>query len=268
MRRGTEAGTGGSGPEQSILSKRKTLDGEAAFVDVRFAPSEYGLKLAAVTADGRARLFECEQPLTLASWTSEDLEPTNVGGVSATDVSDSAAMSTTWTTAALDWMPAPFGGCLVGEEPTETLAIAGRGGRLAIWSRSPKTLRWVRLEKVDAHSPEAGGVKDVAWCPNLCRKYEIVATCGAGATLWRIDFCTAEDGRSVAHGRKEICCKISALKVLVPGVAEVGMIWRCGWNLTGTSLALCPTDCEMQVWRTDASLAWQQECTIDLKRDA
>merc|ERR550532_3131044 len=54
--------------------QRWSHQGEGPWVDVRFAPAPLGLKLAAVTADGKARVFECVNALDLRTWEQEDIE--------------------------------------------------------------------------------------------------------------------------------------------------------------------------------------------------
>mmetsp|Transcript_61861 Transcript_61861/g.135933 ORF Transcript_61861/g.135933 Transcript_61861/m.135933 type:complete len:365 (-) Transcript_61861:92-1186(-) len=236
--------------------RRAQLQCDGPVVDVRFAPAPVGIKLAACTADGRAKVFECVNALDLRSWEPEDLELPGQRPAAA-------AAGAGCSSAALDWMPAPFGSG--GDEHGEALAVAGRAGRLAIWVKE-KAGRWKELAGTEAHPVAGGGVKDVAWCPNLCRPYEIVATCGAGAALWRVDFSTQDEGYGGTYGRKETscACQLQLLKQLMPSADEACLVWRCSWNLTGTTLALCPEGGEVSVWKATASLEWRPECEIDL----
>merc|ERR1711957_586941 len=116
-----------------------------------------------------------------------------------------------------------------------------------------------------------GGIKDVAWCPNLCRPYELLVTCGAGASLWRLDFPSLSDdyrgGPSAAAGagsagyrgkQKNQHCQLQRLTELIPAAHDACPIWRCHWNLTGTTLALCPEAGEVSLWKTDASQEWRE----------
>lgn len=227
--------------------RRAQLQFDGPVVDVRFAPSTFGLKLAACTSDGKARVYECVNALDLRSWEHEDLE---------VPAHRQAAAS---SSAAIDWMPAPFGGSVAAnpDDRGEILAVGGRGGKLAIWGKD-KNSRWKELISAEAHQLPAGGVKDLAWCPNLCRNYEVIATCGAGAKLWRVDIV-----------RKDVTpiCQLHAMKELAPSPAEdiaAAMIWRCSWNLIGTTLALCGEGGQMSVWKVDASLEWREECDVHL----
>merc|ERR1711972_700880 len=222
-----------------------TLSCDGPVVDVRFAPAALGLKLAACVADGKARVFEFPNALDFKQWEHEDLETKK------------------WprcTSAAIDWMPTPFGGS--SDTDRETLALAGRGGRLAIWAKG-KANHWTELTSVEAHDSDGAGVKDVAWCPNLCREYEIIATCGSGAKLWRVDFSVHDERngprRDAPHG-----CQLQLLKELISADSEVCPVWRCSWNLTGTTLALCPEGTEVSVWKADAALEWVQQCDIEM----
>lgn len=215
----------------------------AAVLDVRFAPAPLGLKLASCSDNRKVRIFECADPLDLAEWLPEDLD---CPARSAAPRSGAAAGHT-----ALDWKPIPLGG---GAEDGETIAIVDSEGRLAFWARQ-KNNRWNEVASVEAH-PGQGGAKDVAWCPNLCRPYELVATCGAGAALWRFELPSGFD-----HGRKDAIEPTSPLSLLChlvdPADERVGVIWRCSWSLAGTTLALCPEEGEVSIWKTDAALEWR-----------
>jgi len=246
--------------------RRWQHSGDAPWVDIRFAPAPLGLKLAAVTADGKVRVFECVNALDLRNWEPEDVEthtsrptaassqPAQPGPVVATGGSAVGCMS-----AALDWMCVPFGGGA--EERSETFALGGRGGRLSIWAKHNN--RWKELVSEEAHDPESGGVKDVAWCPNLCRPYEIVATCGAGARLWRVDLPSTDETQGVRKDSGNTSCRLTLLMDLIPASDKACPVWRCSWNLMGTTLALCPESGEVSIWKCNASLKWRRECEVE-----
>eukprot|EP00930_Biecheleria_cincta_P085698 TRINITY_DN75075_c0_g1_i1.p1 TRINITY_DN75075_c0_g1~~TRINITY_DN75075_c0_g1_i1.p1 ORF type:complete len:354 (-),score=54.95 TRINITY_DN75075_c0_g1_i1:95-1156(-) len=219
-------------------------------VDVRFAPAALGLKFAACTADGQARVFECANALDLRSWESEDLD-----NFTSEPISQASAMSS--MSAALDWKQVPL--AAPAEEQAEVIALGGRGC-LAIWAKD-KGSRWREKASMEAHPVAKGGIKDVAWCLNLCRPYEVVATCGAGAALWRVDILLPEGGKASGGC---VSCTLQCLKELFPPGHEACPVWRCSWNLTGTTLALCPEGGEVSIWKADASLDWRPECEIEL----
>lgn len=233
---------------------------EGPVVDVRFAPTAFGLKLACCTVEGKARVYSCTSMLDMKLWDFEDIEEkglmkdqreakTNYAELDAQG--DAMEMS-----AALDWMPTPFGG--PNEQGRgETIAIA-RGKRLCIWTKDHKG-KWVYAAGDDRPSSQRdGGIKDVAWCPNMCRQSEIIATCGAGAKLWQLEM-------QEAVSRQQ--WRLQELKVLVPPDSPDCPVWRCSWNLTGTSLALCPEGYQMSVWKQDRNLVWQQETRLDIEED-
>lgn len=241
-----------------------TLQCEGPVVGVRFSPASIGLKVAACTVTGRSRIFECSNPSldVQGTWEPEDLEPQRPGAAAPEAAGAPAQLG-----AALDWMPAPFGGGAA--EDREALALAG-SGRLTIWVR--RGGRWTDVANEVLPPGDAdGGVKDVAWCPNLCRPYELVCTCGQGATLWRVELSLRDERgeRGGSYGRKDLGppCHLQKLKELVPPGAELCPVWRCSWNLTGTSLALCPEGGEgaVSVWKADALIDdWRQELEIDV----
>jgi len=233
---------------------------EDLVVDVRFAPSVFGCKLAACTLEGQVRIFE--RASEHSHWEPEELESSRINApVSRFDKRFSAA---------LDWMPVPFGGARSSDD-VETLAVADRSGSLAIWAKSVSRsrARWHELASVVAHSESNGGVRDVAWCPNLCRNYEIVATCGAGAALWRVSFSESEDHDHRASKRQreaQPACQLQLLRELMPASNGIS-VWRCSWNVMGSILSLCPEDREVVVWKADPSLEWRQHCQIRMRAE-
>lgn len=242
-------------PKWDALKSLTDFDGPV--VDVRVSPPSLGMKLATVTADGKARVFEKSHT---TEWDHEDLELPKQGPGAA-----SSAASSTCTSAALDWMPGPFGS--PGPDARgEVLAVGSR--QLTIWVKQ-KDRKWEPMANAEVHSISSGGIKDVAWCPNLCRTYEVVATCGAGAALWRVDFPPEDASRQIsAYGRKDAAVKLTLLKQLIPSEDEACPVWRCSWNLIGSCLALCPEGSEVQVWKADAAMEWRPESDIDLSGSA
>jgi len=267
--RGAESSMGSATTGPTVppaWQQRWSHQGEGPWVDVRFAPTPLGLKLAAVTADGKARVFECVNALDLRTWEQEDIETqtSRLTAASFQPIQPGLAAATVGDgcmSAALDWMCVPYGGS--SEERSEMIAVGGRGGRLSIWAKSN---RWKELASDVAHPRETGGVKDVAWCPNLCRPYEIVATCGAGARLWRVDIPSMDETQGVTHARKDsgnLSCRLQLLMELMPATDKACPVWRCSWNLMGTTLALCPESGEVSIWKCNASLQWRRECEVE-----
>eukprot|EP00746_Dinoflagellata_sp_MGD_P153961 gnl/MRDRNA2_/MRDRNA2_84565_c0_seq2.p1 gnl/MRDRNA2_/MRDRNA2_84565_c0~~gnl/MRDRNA2_/MRDRNA2_84565_c0_seq2.p1 ORF type:complete len:274 (+),score=35.41 gnl/MRDRNA2_/MRDRNA2_84565_c0_seq2:95-916(+) len=214
-------------PRRAVLNESK-----GAAADVRFAPRQFGLKLAVASAEGVARAYEWSDPLRLQAYQVEDLQCFPQA-----------------TCVALDWN--------MNATSSETIAIVGGEGKLAIWGKSSRG-RWTVSCSIDAHPAEPyGGVKDVAWAPNLCRPYELIATVGIGVVLWRLDGLPREPTSGMSGA------SLSQLRQLVPADPHVGMHWRCSWNLTGTSLALCPENGEVSIWRTDSELEWRAVCKLE-----
>lgn len=257
----SDRGQRSGGASANTWPKVGTLQCEGPVVGVRFSPASIGLKVAACTVSGRSRIFECASSSlesAASTWEQEDLEPR----ASPPESGGPAQLG-----AALDWMPAPFGGGAA--EDREALALAG-AGRLTIWVRRGGRWTDVATTEVASLGDVDGGVKDVAWCPNLCRPYELVCTCGNGAALWRVELSLRDDRgeRGGGYGRKDLGppCHLQKLKELVPPGAELCPVWRCSWNLTGTTLALCPEGGEgaVSVWKADALIDdWRQEVEID-----
>mmetsp|Transcript_60133 Transcript_60133/g.127391 ORF Transcript_60133/g.127391 Transcript_60133/m.127391 type:complete len:522 (+) Transcript_60133:132-1697(+) len=251
------------------VKSRQTLNCECPVVDVKFCPVAIGLKVACGLADGKVKIWNCQSKTNLKQWVcTADLNPTP----QLLRTKDKGRMGdiAKCTSAALDWMPVAY------DRPdfTEVLALGGYAGCLHIWANTAEG--WKSQATMTAHPLDKGGVKDVAWCPNLCRGFEIVATCGAGAKLWRVEFhMSGNDGiggednidwGGPLAGYKETHqpVTISPLQQLVTPENEICPIWRCSWSLSGTALAISPDGGEVSVWKAHTSSVWRQECNIDL----
>lgn len=245
-----------------------TLTCEGPVVDVRFAPSLFGLKVAACTAHGRVKVFECNGGDVKGGWDTngEDVEPLQRGlgfsqsfGASAAAASDSAGAGEQLG-AAMDWLSPPFGAGAAADD-RESLAVV-HGGRLSMYTR--RGGQWAELCQA-AKGDLLRDAKDLAWCPNLCRPYELIATVAAAVALWRVTL----DGD--ASGGRSGAPQISMLQLLAGVDPEGDMFWRCSWNLTGTSLALCQEGGEgfVSVWKASTvGEEWRQECEIGTDVDA
>eukprot|EP00923_Selenidium_pygospionis_P046648 GHVN01080573.1.p1 GENE.GHVN01080573.1~~GHVN01080573.1.p1 ORF type:complete len:376 (+),score=55.88 GHVN01080573.1:393-1520(+) len=69
-----------------------------------------------------------------------------------------------------------------------TFAVAGTNGELKLWMETDSGLKeWTCVAKGKSHTDQ---IKDVGWSPNLCRTYDLIATCGCGLPslcVWRLD---------------------------------------------------------------------------------
>eukprot|EP00928_Gymnodinium_smaydae_P010138 TRINITY_DN13806_c0_g1_i1.p2 TRINITY_DN13806_c0_g1~~TRINITY_DN13806_c0_g1_i1.p2 ORF type:complete len:369 (-),score=73.29 TRINITY_DN13806_c0_g1_i1:55-1161(-) len=229
-------------PPKLLVSHSLSMD--APVVDVRVAPAPLGLRLAACTPEGKVKIFESQSARGYDQWAHEELPRSDLRPAAAAAAAGAAQAAVPF--AALDWMPVPFGSS-ESEGSQATLAVAGRAGKLCIWMRSAKG--WVEAHSTTDATLASGTVRDVAWCPNLCRSYEIIATCGKGVTLWKVELC-AEGGRV---GRKNP--EMKALAKLELDDPEA-IVQRVNWNLTGTILAVCAEGAEVSLWRQDATLEW------------
>jgi nucleoporin SEH1 len=101
--------------------------------------------------------------------------------------------------------------------------------------------RWEKLDQFEVH---VAPVKDMAWAPNLCRPYEILATVGE------------EDVATLFKWEND---SLQKLQVLDCGEPD---LWRVAWNITGTLLAVSPESGQVSVWKTDAGHKWFNVCDI------
>eukprot|EP00929_Paragymnodinium_shiwhaense_P029028 TRINITY_DN16733_c0_g1_i1.p1 TRINITY_DN16733_c0_g1~~TRINITY_DN16733_c0_g1_i1.p1 ORF type:complete len:399 (-),score=76.96 TRINITY_DN16733_c0_g1_i1:83-1279(-) len=258
-------------------SKSARLEGEGPLTDVKFAPAHLGLKLAACTSDGKVRLWECADLIKHAQWDAEDLSHTypikgkqqGIGAVGQPVQTEDSMLYENMSTASLDWMPAPFGGSIHGDDKGDMFAVVGRLRRLSIWTKNQKTHKYAEVTYLDsAHSAMLHCVKDVAWCPNLCRTHEIIAVAGQGACLFRLDFHQVEgQGKNLIPG---IELKLSLLSSLLDDPEVI--VWRCSWNLVGTCLLLSTEGGKVSLWKATTAKSntsnewktdWQEEFNAD-----
>jgi len=198
--------------EQGFAWKKcfqKTLG--APVLDVRFASPALGIKFAAITAESQVSVFECTTPTTLQCWESQDVMIQGKGKPGA-----------------VDWKPVmPLASK---QDRLEVLAI-GLHDRLVI---AAKGARWVEQAYQELKNDSA--IQDVAWCPKTCRSYEMVATCGLGVQLWRLD-----------QSKDRSPWRLELLQDL-PLPDNKALVWRCSWNAMGSTLAACPENSEVCLW--------------------
>ena len=187
---------------------QKTLG--APVLDVRFAPPALGIKFAAITADSQVNVFETQS--TLQRWELQD--------VSLLD-------SHSGKPGALDWKPILP---LASKQDRLEMMAVGLHDRLAI---IVKGARWAEQAHQELKNP--GAIQDVAWCPKTSRSYEVVATCGLGVQLWRIE-----------RSQKDRSWQLEVLQELP--LPRKALVWRCSWNATGSTLAACPENSEVCLW--------------------
>jgi nucleoporin SEH1 len=186
-----------------FICKATLTEARRAVTCAQFAPRQYGLKLAIGSADGCVRIYEAVDIMNLAQW------PLNASLQAFTECCN-----------ALSWCHARF------EPPT--LVAAGPQGKIVIYRYSEAARAWqVALQIV---SPDAHAVLDVAWAPNVGRRFHLIAaaqeTCIKIYRLSR-DISTSDDSATDKDNT-----------VVLEHTQTISVnAWRCQWNVTGTVLA-------------------------------
>jgi nucleoporin SEH1 len=192
----TSSGSGGATTNSASTSRVK-WNLKAALTDARrgvtctdFAPRQWGLKLATGSLDGCVRIYEAVDIMNLSQWP--------VAATLQAFTSDTGCTSISWCTGRFD-------------PPT----LVTGGSHVVIYRYSDAARAWQSVMQLPAVSTD---VLDVAWAPNVGRRYHSIAV--ANEDTLRIFKLTRETPITVLS-QQEIA--VSA--------------WRCQWNVTGTVLA-------------------------------
>ena len=101
-------------------------------------------------------------------------------------------------------------------------------------------------------------VLDVAWAPNVGRRFHYIASAeGEQVKVYKL----LRDGNTMdGDGKKET----SAILTLSPSGVEIlhANAWRCQWNVTGTVLALSGDGGVVQLWKADSDGQFQCVSTV------
>lgn len=196
--------------------KASLTEARRAVTCLEFAPRHWGLKLAVGSADGCARIYEAVDIMNLTQWP-----------LAATLQSFAEGHKLGCTS--LSWCTGRF------EPPT---LVAG-GSHLVIYCYSESARAWQPLLQLPP--PDKGDVLDVAWAPNVGRRFHYIAS--AEGEQLRVYKLTRED-----KGKQKI-----GKHLAVESSQSIDTnAWRCQWNVTGTVLASSGDAGVVQLWKSDA----------------
>ncbi|KXS17004.1 WD40 repeat-like protein [Gonapodya prolifera JEL478] len=240
-------------------------DGRGVAQAVAFAPNWSGLKLATVSSDSRLRLYEALDPSNPAQWTMVDDVPFSSSTPSPSPASTpSRDVDSPYT---LSWSTSRF-------YPAQLVVGCGKENVARILRRDPITNRWSSAEVL---AGAADAILDVAWAPNVGRSYHLIATASRDHHV-RIYKLTPEHSSSSAPGtpseeqtsapnnsRRTSSAVTASPKGPLKYRAELVMddashsaeVWRCAWNVTGTSLATSGEDGRVRVWKASFLEEWK-----------
>eukprot|EP01035_Chromulina_nebulosa_P034084 gene34084-45694_t len=191
--------------------------------DVKFAPHNFGLKIATASGDGFIRIHEAPDVFDLTKWDllSEYL----------VDGPDSIRLEHGLT--CLAWNDNPF-------EPAK-IAVGGFSRRAVTLTFSDSGMN----EECMLGELHGNPVHDIAWAPSMGRSYHLIATASREPFI-RIHKLKKKDDGALEY--------ISPSQVIeTPNKSNV---CRVAWNSTGTMLATASEDETLYLWRKNFSGAW------------
>ena len=218
----------------SSLASRWTMKvtlGEArrAVTCVEFAPRHLGLKLAVGSEDGCVRIYEAVDIMNLSQWplaaALQSFSEENRLGCSC-----------------LSWCTGRF------EPPT---LVAG-GSHLVVYRYSQSTRAWQQLLQI---SPEKGDILDVAWAPNVGRRFHYIASAeNRQLRVFKLD-------REMIDQESSDSKKSGKLTLAREQIISTNA-WQCQWNVTGTVLSSAGNDGLVQFWKADADGTFEEVANV------
>ncbi|KAI2513702.1 hypothetical protein MHU86_842 [Fragilaria crotonensis] len=198
------------------LVRTNLTDARTHVTRVEFAPRHFGLQLATASADGICRIYEAVDLQNLSQWPLQ-------GSFQA--FSGSGGISS------LSWCTGRF------EPPT---LVVGGSTHLAIWRYIAASRQWTQMSL--QFPKHAGPVLDVAWAPNVGRRFHWIAATEQGGPLRVYQLNRLDD--------EEL--ELTSTQVL-PSQGS----WKCQWNVTGTVLATSGDAGVVQLWKSNPQGEWK-----------
>ena len=127
-----------------------------------------------------------------------------------------------------------------------TVAVAAGGGHLVVYRYADAARAWqsvlqLRIATAGSTSSSSSSSKilDVAWAPNVGRRYHSVAAAHeAGVTVYQLDRRSGGgSSNSSQNNNKDNNATTNAPAILSQQEIPLAATWRCQWNVTGTVLA-------------------------------
>lgn len=193
---------------------------------LEFAPRHWGLKLAVGSADGCVRIYEAVDIMNLSQWPLAAALQT---------FDEGSKLGCT----CLSWCNGRF------EPPT---LVAG-GSHLVIYRYSESARAWQPLLQLPA--PAKGDVLDVAWAPNVGRRFHYIASAeNQQLRIYKFRREAAGSDTKVADDENGAIQNSKHLKLESSQTIDANA-WRCQWNVTGTVLASSGDGGMVQLWKSD-----------------
>ncbi|CAB9518137.1 Nucleoporin SEH1 [Seminavis robusta] len=236
--------------------KTQLTEARKAVTCLEFAPRHWGLKLATGSADGCVRIYEAVDVMNLSQWPlAATLQAYGQGeGTSSALATDQLGVS------CLSWCTGRF------EPPT---LVVG-GSHLSIFRYMESARSWQPLLQL----PSSGNnlhVLDVAWAPNVGRRFHYIAAAeDQQLRVYKLSRTYADSDEKTSSGGNNKTTKkptgINNNKLEVESAQTLmANAWRCQWNVTGTVLASSGDAGAVQMWKADNNGDFQ--CVAQVQGD-
>ncbi|KAJ1634628.1 WD40-repeat-containing domain protein [Pavlovales sp. CCMP2436] len=205
---------GGTWPRRAVLQEARD-----SVTDIAFAPRHLGLRLGALSTDGKLRVYEALDVMNLSTWYKMRM-------TCALEVPRATAFAWGQHSAA----PA-------------SLAVGFGDGRTAVKAYDESLRQWRDMAMLEEHRDS---VHSVSWAQHVGRTSQFIATGGRDGVV-RVHSLRMPTGPgTTAAGSWEAI-----------GIARLSdhsqPVWKVDWNPTGTLLASSGDDGTVKVWQADAT---------------
>lgn len=218
------------------IKRGNLVDSRSPIVDVKFAPRHHGLKLAMCSLDGNIRIYEAPDIMNLCQWNLQN------------EINCKVSCS------CLAWGPSRL-------HPPLIVAGCDDGSlnyNILLYEFSDQLRTWSKVESVPSMT---GGVRDLAFSPNLGRSFDLLAVAGAQLTILLIRYL-----RSEGANKKEEVGPRYEVRVVAEFNDHQAQVWRVCWNISGTILTSSGDDGCIRLWKGNSMDSWQNIAV--LKSDA